>query len=139
VDAEAAAAAERCASVRTSAATTAKPRPCSPARTASTAAFSARMSVWHAIPSITDTSSPAEAASAVNTAVAGVAWARAAETSASSPVGGVAPARRAASRLDATSASWRSIGAAASSTRAAGVTSSRAARGRSAGTRSAGA
>ncbi|KAG1319111.1 hypothetical protein G6F63_014896 [Rhizopus arrhizus] len=38
-----AAAADRCASVRTSLATTAKPRPCSPARAASTAAFSARM------------------------------------------------------------------------------------------------
>jgi hypothetical protein len=48
-----AAAALRCASVRTSAATTAKPRPWSPARAASTAAFSARMLVWKAIPSIT--------------------------------------------------------------------------------------
>ena len=36
-----AAAALRCARLRTSAATTAKPRPCSPARAASTAAFSA--------------------------------------------------------------------------------------------------
>ena len=34
-------------------ATTAKPRPCSPARAASTAAFSARMLVWKAMPSIT--------------------------------------------------------------------------------------
>ncbi|KGD50068.1 hypothetical protein DO72_6787 [Burkholderia pseudomallei] len=41
-----------CASERTSPATTAKPRPCSPARAASTAAFSARMLVWNAIPSI---------------------------------------------------------------------------------------
>ncbi|VWC52072.1 hypothetical protein BLA6863_08017 [Burkholderia lata] len=42
----------RCASERTSPATTAKPRPCSPARAASTAAFSARMLVWNAMPSI---------------------------------------------------------------------------------------
>ena len=48
-----AAAAERCARLRTSDATTAKPRPCSPARAASTAAFSARMLVWNAMPSIT--------------------------------------------------------------------------------------
>jgi hypothetical protein len=40
----------RCARSRTSAATTAKPRPWSPARAASTAAFSARMFVWKAIP-----------------------------------------------------------------------------------------
>ena len=40
-----AAAPERCASERTSEATTAKPRPCSPARAASTAAFKARMLV----------------------------------------------------------------------------------------------
>ena len=39
--------------VRTSPATTAKPRPCSPARAASTAAFSARMLVWKAMPSMT--------------------------------------------------------------------------------------
>src|SRR5690606_41931729 len=45
-----AAAAERWARVRTSAATTAKPRPCSPARAASTAAFRARMLVWKAMP-----------------------------------------------------------------------------------------
>ncbi|CRD69719.1 Uncharacterised protein [Bordetella pertussis] len=45
----------RCASERTSPATTAKPLPCSPARAASTAAFSARILVWNAIPSITDT------------------------------------------------------------------------------------
>ncbi|MNR28281.1 hypothetical protein D3C85_1455970 [compost metagenome] len=50
-----AACALRCASERTSPATTAKPLPCSPARAASTAAFSARMFVWKAIPSITDT------------------------------------------------------------------------------------
>ena len=43
----------RWASVRTSPATTAKPRPCSPARAASTAALSARMLVWNAMPSIT--------------------------------------------------------------------------------------
>ena len=47
-----AACALRCASVRTSPATTAKPRPCSPARAASTAAFSARMLVWKAMPSM---------------------------------------------------------------------------------------
>ncbi|VWC38335.1 hypothetical protein BUB20358_06787 [Burkholderia ubonensis] len=47
-----AAVALRCASERTSPATTAKPRPCSPARAASTAAFSARMLVWNAMPSI---------------------------------------------------------------------------------------
>lgn len=39
----------RLASVRTSLATTANPRPCSPARAASTAAFSARIFVWKAI------------------------------------------------------------------------------------------
>ncbi|MNL33234.1 hypothetical protein D3C87_1551310 [compost metagenome] len=39
----------RSASLRTSDATTAKPLPCSPARAASTAAFSARRSVWRAI------------------------------------------------------------------------------------------
>ena len=43
----------RCARLRTSVATTAKPRPCSPARAASTAAFSARMLVWNAMPSMT--------------------------------------------------------------------------------------
>ncbi len=48
-----AAPAERCARVRTSEATTAKPRPCSPARAASTAALSARMLVWKAMPSMT--------------------------------------------------------------------------------------
>jgi hypothetical protein len=40
-------------SARTSEATTAKPRPCSPARAASTAAFRARMLVWKAMPSMT--------------------------------------------------------------------------------------
>ncbi len=48
-----AAPAERCDSERISAATTANPRPCSPARAASTAAFNARMLVWKAMPSIT--------------------------------------------------------------------------------------
>ncbi len=48
-----AASADRCARLRTSLATTAKPRPCSPARAASTAALSARMFVWKAMPSIT--------------------------------------------------------------------------------------
>ena len=49
-----AAAALRCARLRTSDATTAKPRPCSPARAASTAALSARIFVWKAMPSITE-------------------------------------------------------------------------------------
>ncbi|MNL17971.1 hypothetical protein D3C87_1390940 [compost metagenome] len=48
----------RLARLRTSPATTANPRPCSPARAASTAAFSARMFVWKAIPSITLIMSP---------------------------------------------------------------------------------
>ena len=48
-----AAVALRCARLRTSLATTAKPRPSSPARAASTAAFSARMFVWNAIESMT--------------------------------------------------------------------------------------
>ena len=48
-----AAVAERCARLRTSVATTAKPRPCSPARAASTAALSARILVWKAMPSMT--------------------------------------------------------------------------------------
>ena len=48
-----AAVALRWARLRTSAATTAKPRPCSPARAASTAAFSASRFVWNAISSIT--------------------------------------------------------------------------------------
>jgi hypothetical protein len=48
-----AASALRWARLRTSPATTAKPRPCSPARAASTAALSARMLVWKAMPSIT--------------------------------------------------------------------------------------
>ena len=48
-----AAVAERPARLRTSVATTAKPRPCSPARAASTAAFSASRLVWKAISSIT--------------------------------------------------------------------------------------
>ncbi|OFA03115.1 hypothetical protein DUPY_19540 [Duganella phyllosphaerae] len=47
-----AAVALRWARLRTSLATTAKPRPCSPARAASTAAFSARILVWKAMPSI---------------------------------------------------------------------------------------
>jgi hypothetical protein len=47
-----AASALRCASERTSPATTANPRPCSPARAASTAALSARMLVWKAMPSM---------------------------------------------------------------------------------------
>ena len=43
----------RWARLRTSVATTAKPRPCSPARAASTAALSARILVWKAMPSMT--------------------------------------------------------------------------------------
>jgi hypothetical protein len=43
----------RWARLRTSDASTAKPRPCSPARAASTAALSARILVWKAMPSIT--------------------------------------------------------------------------------------
>ena len=48
-----AACAQRCARLRTSSATTAKPMPASPARAASTAAFSARILVWKAISSMT--------------------------------------------------------------------------------------
>ena len=48
-----AASALRPAKLRTSLATTAKPRPCSPARAASTAALSAMMLVWNAMESIT--------------------------------------------------------------------------------------
>ena len=48
----------RCARLRTSAATTAKPRPCSPARAASTAALSARRFVWRAMRPIASTNSP---------------------------------------------------------------------------------
>ena len=48
-----AASALRCARLRTSEATTANPRPWSPARAASTAAFKARILVWNAIPSMT--------------------------------------------------------------------------------------
>ncbi len=48
-----AALAERCASSRTSWATTAKPLPASPARAASTPAFSASRLVWKAISSMT--------------------------------------------------------------------------------------
>ena len=48
-----AAPAERCASARTSDATTAKPRPASPARAASTPALSASRLVWKAISSMT--------------------------------------------------------------------------------------
>ena len=44
---------DRCASARTSLATTAKPLPASPARAASTPAFSAKRLVWKAMSSIT--------------------------------------------------------------------------------------
>jgi hypothetical protein len=47
--------------MRTSPATTAKPRPCSPARAASTAALSARMLVWNAMPSMVPMISPMRA------------------------------------------------------------------------------
>ena len=43
----------RCARLRTSSATTAKPRPEAPARAASTAAFNARILVWKAMASMT--------------------------------------------------------------------------------------
>ncbi|MNY42444.1 hypothetical protein D3C86_1773330 [compost metagenome] len=49
-----AASALRLARFRTSPATTANPRPCSPARAASTAAFSARIFVWKAMPLMTE-------------------------------------------------------------------------------------
>ena len=46
------ASADRCARVLTSSATTAKPRPCSPALAASIAAFNASKLVWSEIPLI---------------------------------------------------------------------------------------
>ncbi len=68
----------RCASERTSPATTAKPRPCSPARAASTAAFSARILVWNAMPSITpvmsDTLTAACCTSPMVCTAAWIAW-----------------------------------------------------------------
>ncbi len=51
----------RSASCRTSSATTANPRPCSPARAASIAAFKARRFVWAAMSSITETILPISA------------------------------------------------------------------------------
>ncbi len=60
-----AAPAECCARLRTSAATTAKPRPSLPARAASTAAFRARIFVWKAMLSIMPVMSTMRAADAL--------------------------------------------------------------------------
>jgi len=58
----------RPANERTSSATTAKPRPCSPARAASIAAFSASKLVCSAIPLITSRIAPMESLSSFNCA-----------------------------------------------------------------------
>ncbi len=69
-----AAVAERPARLRTSLATTAKPRPCSPARAASTAAFSASRLVWKAISSITPMMSAIFLEDCLMSAMAATAW-----------------------------------------------------------------
>ncbi|OPZ60649.1 MAG: hypothetical protein BWY88_00442 [Synergistetes bacterium ADurb.Bin520] len=71
------------ASLRTSSATTANPRPCSPARAASMAAFSARRFVWSAICPMELTSSPMRRAKSctsftlalVNSVARAISWA----------------------------------------------------------------
>ena len=65
---------ERCASVRTSEATTAKPLPASPARAASTAAFSASRLVWKAMSSMTRMMSEIFCEALSMRAIASTAW-----------------------------------------------------------------
>ncbi|MNL34723.1 hypothetical protein D3C87_1567090 [compost metagenome] len=65
---------ERCASVRTSEATTAKPLPASPARAASTAALSASRLVWKAMSSITRMMSEIFCEAVSMRAMASTAW-----------------------------------------------------------------
>ena len=69
-----AASALRWASARTSPATTAKPRPCSPARAASTAALSASRLVWKAMPSMTLTMSAIRRALVVMVPMVATIW-----------------------------------------------------------------